>query len=243
MICALFILSSCGVSAKLSESTPSEPLSTVAVAAPVTDPVDTTLETVTTTATKPTTATAECSNGNQQTRNATSDSYDRYSCVRGKWTFKETVKVPTTTIAARGTRDNPFSPTALTYGDWSDISILPVEMVDAALIHSANQFNDDAGPGQSYARIQVSGIYAGTEKGTSSDFRYGFGLAGDKGKVYDAASVSDSHNLLSEISDSPDVLAGGALTGFIYYLVDVDDTNFLVVTTGSDGLQFIDVSP
>jgi hypothetical protein len=123
------------------------------------------------------------------------------------------------------------------------LSILPVEVVDPALIHSANQFNDEAAPGQTYARIFVSAIYAGAAKGESYEFRYGFGLAGDKGKIYDAASVSDTHNVLSDISDSPDVLAGGELAGFIYYLVDTDDTNFLVVASGSDGLQFIDVSP
>lgn len=257
IICACVILSSCGTSALLSEPkygesrSASEATSPVRVPSPAPAPIpapdygvpaygDPAVEATV----PPTTATPECLNGSQESRNVTSDSYDLYRCVKGEWAFQEQRSVPTTTAAsASGTRDNPFSPIALTYGDWSTLSILPIEVVDPALIHSANQFNDEAAPGQTYARIFVSAIYAGAEKGGSYEFRYGFGLAGDKGKIYDAASVSDTRNVLSDISDSPDVLAGGELSGFIYYLVDADDTNFLVVATGPDGLQFIDVSP
>lgn len=87
-------------------------------------------------------------------------------------------------------------------------------------------------------KLSVLGTYTGTGSGSSSDIRFNLKIAGDKSKVYEAATVSDSRNVLSLLSDQPDVIQGGSMAGYIYYLVDADDANFLAVVDGTDGPQF-----
>jgi hypothetical protein len=52
---------------------------------------------------------------------------------------------------------------------------------------------------------------------------------GDKGRVYDNEFVSDMDGALVLITDQPDAIGGGSLTGDVLYLVDADDTNLLVL--------------
>ncbi len=153
-------------------------------------------------------------------------------------TTKPKVTVPPTTAAPKaGTRTNPFS-SNLDFKDFKPMILLGIEPVDAALIHKANQFNSPPPDGQTYMRVNVSAAYTGTGTGSATDITFSLKIAGNKSKVYEAALVSDSRNLLDLLNKQPDVIQGGSMTGFIYYLVDTDDSNFLAVVNGSDGPQF-----
>jgi hypothetical protein len=152
-----------------------------------------------------------------------------------------TTTTPTTAAPKKGTRTNPFD---LNKGDvlssqnWSTLAFIGPQDVDAATIHQANQFNDPPADGQKYVRVSFAGTYAGTDTASGSSTAYQFKLAGDKNKIYERAIVTDSHDLLQTLDDQPDVLPGGTLTGFIYYTVDVDDANLMVLNKGETN-QFI----
>ncbi len=153
-------------------------------------------------------------------------------------TTKPKVAVPPTTARPKaGTRTNPFS-SNLDFNDFKPMVLLGIEPVDAALIHKGNQFNDAPQAGQTYVRVSVSATYTGSGSGSSTDITFSLKIAGDKSKIYEAASISDAHNVLGLLRNQPDVIQGGSLTGFIYYLVDTDDSNFLAVVDGPDGPQF-----
>ena len=113
--------------------------------------------------------------------------------------------------------------------------------MDFAVIVAANQFNIPPPPGQIYMSMIVAGVYGGARLGSPGDFVYNFKLVGAKNKVYDSAVVSDSSDAksLALLIDQPDVVAGGAVAGAIYYLVEADDSSFLAVVDGSDGPQFM----
>jgi hypothetical protein len=149
-----------------------------------------------------------------------------------------TKAAPTTTTIEEGSRGNPFPGTTLTMGDWDTVSIGFIEDVDPALIRDANQFNDELLDGQKFVRIPVSAHWSGIDVGSPLQLSWTVNLAGDKGKIYEEASVSDSRDVLAQLGDQPDVLEGGAVTGFVYYRVDVDDANLLIVVDSSDGPRF-----
>jgi hypothetical protein len=64
---------------------------------------------------------------------------------------------------------------------------------------------------------------------------------GAKNKVYNSASITDGYDTksLTLLNDQPDLVQGGAVTGANYFLVDADDSGFLVVVDGKDGPQFV----
>lgn len=156
--------------------------------------------------------------------------------------FGECELDPTTTIEEPGSRDNPLSPNFLTYGDYDPVTLGSLEPVDFSAIEAANRFNDAPPAGQIYVRYKVTATYNGTSTGAYFDFAFNLGLVGDKGKIYEPAFVSDSDGTLDALSDQPDVIAGGTMSGYLYYLIDADDTNILVVNENSDGNVFIDIT-
>jgi hypothetical protein len=94
------LLAACGSSGSgaksvASESTAAKTSVQTTVAVEATQPSGTTAPA---TSAPPTTDKPECTNGSQETRNQTDKSYDLYRCVKGKWTFYQTVAVTTTTL-------------------------------------------------------------------------------------------------------------------------------------------------
>jgi hypothetical protein len=150
---------------------------------------------------------------------------------------------PPTTVPApapkEGTRTNPFDLRAdapdgsdmLSSATYSTLVILNMRPVDPAAIHQANQFNDEAPAGKYYAALTFAATVdpAITEPVSGSELAYSCSIVGDKGRVYDNEFVSDMDGALVLITDQPDAIGGGSLTGDVLYLVDADDTNLLVL--------------
>lgn len=155
-----------------------------------------------------------------------------------------TSAAPTTTMSAakKGTRSNPFISTDLpSFEDYKPFALGGIEPVDFAVILKANVFNTPPAAGQMYVRVAVAATYTGPDRGTAFDLLFSVGIAGDKSKAYRATSVADSHHILNILSDQPDVISGGSLIGYLYYLVDSDDANFLGVLSGPVGTQFVEI--
>jgi hypothetical protein len=247
---ALAFLAGCGSNGFVKNTTPvTKPATTEAGKAPTTITPTTnttsTTEAPTTTAEAPTTAAKpECSEGVTEHRNETPDGgFDVYTCRSGKFEFVRNVAATTTTAPEEGTRAHPYAVgSVLTSDSYSSIVFGPVELVNPADVHKANQFNDALPAGQAYVRVHVEATYSGADKGTPYDFTR-IGLAGDNGKIYTSAFISDSHNVLDLITDQPDVLSGGTMSGNVYYVVDIGDANFLMVEQGANRTVFVDVSP
>ena len=169
-----------------------------------------------------------------------------HSATTGVCVPDATTTVATTAPPEKGSRTNPFSivNSSLSLGtDWNPIAFEAVEDVSPSLVHKANQFNDDAPAGQKYVRFHVEATYVGSDKGTGSSLDTALNLVGDKGKIYESPFLSDSHNVLLALTDQPDVIDGGKVSGFIYRLVDADDANLLIILDASSGTQFIDITP
>jgi hypothetical protein len=163
----------------------------------------------------------------------------------------ETTDAPTTdaptTSALEGTHANPFKGGELLSNDNYNPIVFtgPIELVSEDVVHAANQYNDPAPTGQAYVRFKLDATYIGAGTGTYFDF-YDVGVVGSKGKIYKQASVSDSSDNkdLHTLGDAPDVISGGTLEGYLYYLVDTDDTALLVISKAGDGTNtFIELGP
>jgi len=160
-----------------------------------------------------------------------------------------TIELPTTTVRPsttpappkQGTRTNPFPGTGLTFGDWDGLSVSGLGPIDYSIIANANQFNTAPGPGQQYLAMIVIANYTGSDVGRPSSLRHDLRLVGAKNKIYDAAYISDGFDTktLSLLNDAPDVVQGGSVSGANYYLVDADDSGFMVVVDANDGPQYV----
>lgn len=182
----------------------------------------------------------------QVTTKATQPATTELSCPTGQHESPvgTCIADPTTTPKAEeGSRDNPLDSSFLTYGDYDPVNFGFLELVDFATIESSNRFNEEPPPGQVYVRFRVTATYNGTETGSYYDFAFNLGLVGDKGKIYETAFIADSDGTLETLSDQPDVISGGVMEGYLYYLIDSDDTDILVVNENSDGNVFIDITP
>jgi hypothetical protein len=146
---------------------------------------------------------------------------------------------PTTTppAPAEGTRSNPFdlrpdAPDGTDVLSNDEVTTWAVSLLspgDPVAIHEANQFNDEAGPGLIWMKVFVYALIADTVTEPVSPYSLSPELVGDKGKVYENAFISDSDGFLSLLNDQPDTIGGGSVQGYVYYLVDADDANFLVL--------------
>jgi hypothetical protein len=156
-----------------------------------------------------------------------------------------TTEAPTTT-AVQGTHANPFrGGQALSTDKYNPIVFTgPLELVSDDALHAANPYNDPAPAGQAYVRFKMSATYIGPDTGNYFDF-YEVGVVGSKGKIYTQATVTDSstNGDLEVLNDAPEVITGGTLEGYLYFLVDTDDTALLVISKSADGNTFIDLSP
>ena len=107
--------------------------------------------------------------------------------------------------------------------------ILNLRLGDPGAIVAANQFNEPAPPGQHW----IAATYVATVKPSVTNqisyFDVQCSLVGDKGKVYEPASISDVEGALNLLSDQPDVIGGGSIGGDVYYLVDDDDANLMAL--------------
>lgn len=154
---------------------------------------------------------------------------------------------PTTpAVPAKGTVANPFtSADMLKFGDYSPVVVTVIEPVTDAQVKKGNQFNDPAPAGQMYVRIGLTVTYTGTTKSDGGLLSTQVNLVGMKGKLYERTFVSGGSggagDDLKIFSDEPDVITGGKITGFIYYLADSDDATFLAAfNSPSDGsVQFV----
>lgn len=128
----------------------------------------------------------------------------------------------TTTAPAFGTRANPL-PVGLTMpGGNFDYQIVAYENTGVdALIHGFNQFNDPPAAGKITVRVRVKATYAG--EGAGSAYSIQINLVGESGTTYGANNYvccSDSADLLN---DQPETFSGGAVEGWIYYQVSIED--------------------
>jgi hypothetical protein len=216
----VILAAGCGKSATVTaQSAPDTDRPTAATTVPVTQPRPTT------TAPKPTT-TAPCASGSHKDPSGS-------GCVPNTTTTAEPTK---------GSRQHPFD---LNQGDelsiagtWTSVTFSGPEDVDPATIIAANQFNDEAPDGQIYLRVLFTGVFEGTDTMSGTSAAHAFKLVGDQNTVYNSAFVSDSHDVLNALSEQPDVISGGTLGGYIYYLVSADDANLMILNKGSTN-QFI----
>lgn len=156
-------------------------------------------------------------------------------------------ETPTTPAApAKGTVANPFtSADMLKFGDYSPVVVTVIEPVTDAQVKKGNQFNDPAPAGQVYVRIGLMVTYTGTTKSDGGELSTQIDLVGTKGKLYERTFVSGGSggagDDLKIFSDEPDVITGGKITGFIYYLADSDDGSFLAAFNSSEdgSVQFV----
>jgi hypothetical protein len=146
----------------------------------------------------------------------------------------------TTTTTKKGTRGNPYGATdLLTFGDYNPFVLFSIDPEDYSTIKAANQFNTVPPVGQFYLRVGVTAMYTGDTTGKYGDIAFSLGIVGNEAKIYKPVFLSGDE--LQSLQSQPDVIRGGSITGFLYYLVDTADANFLAVIQGSSGTQFITV--
>lgn len=156
-----------------------------------------------------------------------------------------TVEETTTTIEQGTSRDNPWTPgDTLTLGDYNPLQVAGMEFVTNETILAANQFNTEATAEQTYVRVPITATYTGSGTGSAFDLATGAGLVGDKGKIYTIEFIAEgSGGSLEDLLSAPDVITGGVLSGYLYFLADTDDMNLMLTFQTVDGRRFIDVSP
>jgi hypothetical protein len=175
----------------------------------------------TTTTAEPTTTTVACPPGKHSI---------------GKTCIDDVAAAPPTTAAPKeGTRTNPLSGAALTGSIVETLSITGLAPGDWGAIFSANRFNDPAPEGQFYAKLTYTAKAKSTITEPVSHFDIACDLVGTKGKVYEQSFLSDSSDdgALHLLSDQPDIVGGGSMSGDVYYLVDLDDTGLLALCDGT----------
>jgi hypothetical protein len=163
-------------------------------------------------------------------------------CVEPLSLTTTTSTVPTPEV---GSKDNPFPISSpLTWGDYDQITFQPLELVSSSLIHKANPYNTPPPAGQTYVRFKVSAVYTGDDTGSGFGLSMNLHLVGDKATIYTSEFLSDYRKIgLAPIDDQPNVIKGGTITGFAYYLIDTDDTNILILVDNYSGNQYIDITP
>jgi hypothetical protein len=152
---------------------------------------------------------------------------------------------PTTTtvpVPEQGSRENPFSNSAPLTTDDFDFSVGP--LTAASIGELDDYYRDDADvarPGSALYKALVTVNYHGDETMSSYDIDFSLHLTGQKGLIYDTASIIDFDDRgLGLLSDQPEVLSGGTMQGVIYFVADADDANFLFMWDGPKP-QFITV--
>ena len=157
-----------------------------------------------------------------------------------------TTEAPTTTIEGQtaGGRANPITDlSSLSVVDYRNVELGPLETPTFPLIKNENGFNKVPQAGQTYARFKVTATYVGQGTGTYSDFYFTCSLVGDKGTIYKPVAVADTGTgELQDLRAQPDVLSGGTMSGYVYYLIDSDDERILVMVESGDVKRFVDIS-
>lgn len=123
-----------------------------------------------------------------------------------------------------GTRDNPV-PVGMTMpgGDF-DYQIIAFENngVDA-LIHDFNPYNDPPPAGKITVRVRVKATFTGT--GAGSAYGIQINLVGASGTTYGENAYVCCTDSSDRLGDQPDTFNGGAIEGWIYYQVSIEDAS------------------
>lgn len=167
-------------------------------------------------------------------------------CVNGVWTTATTAPrarptTPTTTPARDGSRARPWDLRAVAEGGadvitaakLSSFIMSDLRLGDPAAVAASNRFNTEAAPGQAWIVLTYSATVKDTVSTPVSGRDVSCSLVGDKSKVYPPASVAGGGDQdIGLLSTQEEVIGGGTLQGDVYYLVDDDDGNFMVICDG-----------
>ena len=141
-----------------------------------------------------------------------------------------------TPIPPVGTRENPIPfNSAVSYPNWS-VSVLSFNRNANDAIAAESQFNDPPDPGHVYVLVRVQGTYTGTGFGSmwiDLDF-YAVGAANVLYEEVWRGSIPD------ELSDQPDVLSNGIVSGNVAFMVPSDEVNSLLLVIANGFLRYAD---
>lgn len=131
--------------------------------------------------------------------------------------------------AEKGTRENPVSFDATIENDDWTVTLADFNPDANAEVAEGNQFNDEAGEGQSWIMFTPTVDYHGADSGLAVEVQFAFvGADGAVTNSYDAMAVLDgSFDVSAELYD------GGTATGKVAMLVPADlEGGMLRVTPG-----------
>lgn len=126
-------------------------------------------------------------------------------------------------------------------GDGLVVKVVGVLRPADSIIRGYNMFNDRPAAGQEYVIVKVE-VYCEQGGNSSCDTNYfDYSLVGDKGVVYDYASVVNDNDLDVEI------FPGASGSGDLTFLIDAADTNLRLIYTeffgSSDNGIFYEAEP